>query len=91
MEKKKRGQTFLPDHISCQGFAPSLRKAQNIDMKCALEEVLFGRSFLKFFLLWKVLKKYEKWHYFCEHAHYDHLRDAKNVEKRHLASLNLTF
>ena len=54
--------------------------------------VIFGRRALIFFcFVWKVLEKYEKWHHFCAHAQWWSPWRRKNVEKRHLAPLNLTF
>ena len=53
--------------------------------------VIFGRSSFIFFLVWKLLEKYEKWHHFCAHAQWWSPWRRKNVEKRHLAPSNLTF
>ena len=53
--------------------------------------VIFGRRALTFFFVWKVLEKYEKWHHFCAHSQWWSPWRRKNVEKEHLAPLNLTF
>ena len=53
--------------------------------------VIFGRRALIFCFVWKLLKKYEKWHHFCAHAQWWSPWRRKNVEKGHLAPLNLTF
>ena len=50
---------------------------------------IFGRRALIFFL--KALGKNEKWHHFCAHAQWWSPWRRKNVEKGHLAPLNLTF
>ena len=52
--------------------------------------VIFGRRALIFFV-WKLLKKYEKWHHFCAHAQWWSPWRRKNVEKGHLAPSNLSF
>ena len=53
--------------------------------------VIFGRRALIFLLFESSWKKNEKWHNFCAHAQWWSPWRRKNVEKGHLAPLNLTF
>ena len=55
--------------------------------------VVFGRSslFIYLFIFGKLLENMKKGTTFMRMRSGDHLWDAKNVEKRHLASSNLTF